>query len=79
MNYNHLNAISDFLFKYYLVEKDITLFKEIRNQKYLKLIEETNLKRINIQRRLILTLIYKEKYLMLKVYCFLRKIIYKLK
>lgn len=80
LNINHLNAISDFIFKYYLYKgKDtILLCKEIR-EPLLKILATTDLKKLNIQRRIIMILIKIKKYLLLKTYFITRKIIFKLR
>lgn len=81
LNINHLNAISDFIFRYYLYGKDdtIKLCKDIRCDNLLRIVNETNLNKINIQRRIILILLNKKKYLLLKIYFFIRKVIFSLR
>ena len=81
ININTLNSISDFIFKYYLSGRKDTLniCKEINNATYLTLVNETNLKLINLQRRIILKLIKNKNYLLLNIYMFIRKIIFKLR
>lgn len=80
-NVNTLNSISDFIFKYYLYSKEntIELCKEIKNDDFIKIVDETNLKLINIQRRSILKLIRNNKYLLLRIFLYLRKIVFKLR
>lgn len=81
LNINHLNAISDFIFKYYLYSNGdiIELCKDIRCDKLLEMVNNINLNKINIQRRLILKYITHKHYLLLRVYFFIRKIIFKLR
>ena len=81
LNINHLNAISDFIFKYYLYSNSdtISLCKEIRNDKLVEIIGNTNLKKINIQRRIILLCIRYKSYLLLKMFFCLRKFIFRLR
>lgn len=81
LNINHLNAISDFIFRYYLYSKNdtIILCKEISCNNLLKIIDETNLRKINIQRRIILIFLNKRRYLSLKIYFFIRKILFRLR
>jgi len=80
-NINALNSISDFIFRYYLASKNniTSLCQRIRTNDYVKLINETDLKNINLQRRMILSLINKERYLSLHIFLVMRKIIYKLR
>ena len=81
LNINTLNSISDFIFRHYLYNKDdtIQMIKNIQSNHLSSIINSTNLKKINIQRRIIIILVQKNKYLLLKIYFILRKIIYKLK
>ena len=81
LNINHLNAISDFIFRYYLYSKKdtIMLCKEISCNNLLRIIDETNLRKINIQRRIILIFLNKKRYLSLKIYFFIRKILFGLR
>lgn len=78
LNFNHLNAISDFIFRYYLAGEDaIELCKNINSVKFNKIIKETDLMKINFQRRCILDCLDKKKYCKLKMYFRMRKFIYK--
>ena len=78
LNFNHLNAISDFIFRYYLAGEDaIELCKNINSVKFNKIIKETDLMKINFQRRCILDCLDKKKYCKLKMYFKMRKFIYK--
>lgn len=80
LNINHLNAIADFIFKHYLYGKNtIQLCQSVRNDSLLQIIAETNLKNISLVRRIIFVLIQNKHYILLKVYFFLRKIIFNLK
>lgn len=77
LNLNHLNSISDYIFKYYLAGEDaIKLCISINNEKISKMIEKIDLKQINFQRRYILNCLYYKKYNKLKIYFKLRKFIY---
>ena len=80
-NLNTLNAVSDFIFKHYLYSKEntINIAKNIRNDDYLNIVSETDLKLINLQRRTILKLIKNKHYLILKIFMFFRKLIFKLR
>lgn len=81
LNLNHLNAISDLIFKYYLCSKTniISFCKNINNSRFQDIVKETDLNKMNIQRKYIIKYIYNKKYFLLKFYLFLRKIIYKLR
>ena len=80
LNVNHLNAISDFIFRYFLAgDNAIKLCKDITSEKLNNIIMETDLKQINFQRRYILKCLYNKKYNKLKLYFKLRKIIYKIR
>ncbi len=80
-NLNSLNSISDFIFRHYLYSKEntIKMCQRIRTNEYVGLIEETDLNKLNIQRRMILKLIYEKKYRLLKIFLISRKIVFKLR
>ena len=80
LNINNLNAISDFIFKHYLLgDNTIKLCKQIRNDKFIDIIKNTNINKINIQRRIILILIKNKLFITLRLYFILRKVIYLLR
>lgn len=78
INLNNLNAISDFIFRYYLYSSDdiINFCKDIRINYFTEIVKETSLDNICLQRRIILIFIYKKKYRLLRIYFSLRKIIF---
>ena len=79
LNINHLNAISDFIYKYYLYgDSDIIDFcRDIRTDKLVDIIKNTDLSKINLQRKLLLRLLLKKKYVIFRIYCFSRNLIRK--
>lgn len=81
LNVNHLNSIADFIFRYYLYGNDdsIDFCKEVRTKKLLDIINETDLSLISLPRRILLKLINKKHYNLLRVYFVLRKIFFKFK
>lgn len=81
LNKNNLNAIADFIFKYYLYNDDdvILLCKEINNDKFKNIVYNTKIDEINIQRRFIIKYIFQKRYIFLKIYLKIRKIIFNLK
>lgn len=82
LNFNHLNAISDFIFKTYLYDKNKAIYicKNLSlNTYFIKMVDNVNLNNINIQRRVILKNIKNKKMITLKFYLMIRKIFYKLK
>ena len=82
LNFNHLNAISDFIFKTYLYDKNksIDMCKNLSLNKYfIKMIDNVDLNNISIERKLILRYIRNQNFKILKYYLNIRKIIYKLK
>ncbi len=81
INVTTLNSISDFIFKHYLYSNDNTIIiaKNIRSNDYLNIASNESLKEINIQRRIILKLIKNKHYLLLRIFMFLRRIIFKLR
>ena len=81
LNINHLNSIADFIFRYYLYgnEDSIKFCKEIRTEELLDIINETDLSLVSLPRRILLKLINKKHYILLKIYFVLRGKIFKLK
>lgn len=80
LNINHLNSIADFIFKYYLYGNDVINFcKEIRTLDFISLIDDTNLSKINLVRRIPLKLIRNKHYFLLRIYFVLRKIVFDFK
>ncbi len=81
INVLHSNAISDFIFKHYLSYDDtINLCRKLSNDRdFLDIFNVIDFKKINIQRKIILKCIIKNRVLILKVYLTIRKYIYKIK
>lgn len=81
LNLNHLNSIADYIFKYYLYcQSDvINVCQKVSNYDFINLIENTNLKNINFQRRIILVNMCAKRFNILNMCFLLRKIIYKIK
>lgn len=78
LNNTNLTAISDFVFRFYLAfPKDIiNMSKDIVNDDFIDIVDESNLNDINIQRRLIIKLLRNKKYKLLCLFCKLRRIVY---
>lgn len=82
LNLNHLNAISDFIFKHYLYNPNSTidLCKKISvNKIFNTMLENVNYKSINYQRKKILVYIKNKKFIKLNIYFKLRKLIFKIR
>lgn len=81
INISNLTSISDFIFRHYLFsnEDTIKLCKNIKSDELNNIIDNSNLKEMNIQRRIIIKLLRKNKYKQLHLVFILRKIIYKLR
>lgn len=82
INVNNLNAISDFIFKYYLFSKKegIKLCKKLSdNNDFIDILDTSNLSEIQFQRRKILAYIQKKSFTKLNIYFKIRKLIFKLR
>lgn len=81
INVTTLNAVSDFIFRDYLYSKNdtIKLCMKINSLEFVNLISDTDLKLINFQRRTIIKLIKNKAYIKLRIYMFLRKVIFNLR
>lgn len=78
LNYSHCNAVSDFLFKSYLYnhKEGIYLMESINIENIFK---GSKINNINLSRRILLKLIVSKKWFLLRIFCFIRKIIHNLK
>ena len=82
LNINHLNAISDFIFKHYLYSGDntINLCKKISlNERFNEMLNKVDFKKINYQRKQILIYIKNKNFIILNIYFKLRKLIFKIR
>lgn len=81
LNTSNVEAISDFIFRQYLSGHDcINLCKKLSENKIMvNMIKDIDKNRINVQRMIIIDLLSKKQFRMLKLYFFVRKILHSLK
>lgn len=77
ININNLKAIADFAFKNYVYGTNTLVL--CKNTVIDSLMENTDLNKIDIVRRVLLKLWFKRSYLLLNLYFLLRKIVFKIK